>query len=104
MNTRAVGVFDSGLGGLTAVRSLRKILKEEFNVIERERISQAMKLVLQTNLLGPALFFACRLVLILPNIPEAELLRKALSIDLLPIVYGLLLDIFLLPFYVRLKN
>ena len=80
------------------------ILKEEFDLIERERADRAMKLVLQTNLLGPALFFACRLVLILPNIPEAELLRKALSIDLLPIVYGLLLDIFLLPVYVRLKN
>ena len=29
MNTRPVGVFDSGLGGLTAIRSLWRILKEE---------------------------------------------------------------------------
>ena len=29
MDTRPIGVFDSGLGGLTAVRSLRQILPEE---------------------------------------------------------------------------
>ena len=29
MDTRPIGVFDSGLGGLTAVQSLRKILPEE---------------------------------------------------------------------------
>ena len=29
MDTRPIGVFDSGLGGLTAVRSLREILPEE---------------------------------------------------------------------------
>ena len=29
MDIRPIGVFDSGLGGLTAVRSLRKILPEE---------------------------------------------------------------------------
>ena len=29
MDNRAIGVFDSGLGGLTAVRSLRRILPEE---------------------------------------------------------------------------
>ena len=29
MDTRAIGVFDSGLGGLTAVRSLRRILPRE---------------------------------------------------------------------------
>lgn len=29
MDTRPIGVFDSGLGGLTAVRSLRRILPEE---------------------------------------------------------------------------
>ena len=29
MDTRAIGVFDSGLGGLTAARSLRQILPRE---------------------------------------------------------------------------
>ncbi len=29
MDMRPIGVFDSGLGGLTAVRSLREILPEE---------------------------------------------------------------------------
>ena len=29
MDTRPIGVFDSGLGGLTAVRVLRRILPEE---------------------------------------------------------------------------
>ena len=29
MDARPIGVFDSGLGGLTAVRSLRQILPEE---------------------------------------------------------------------------
>ena len=29
MDMRPIGVFDSGLGGLTAVRSLRQILPEE---------------------------------------------------------------------------
>ena len=29
MDTRPIGVFDSGLGGLTAVRALRQILPEE---------------------------------------------------------------------------
>lgn len=29
MDTRPIGVFDSGLGGLTAVRTLRRILPEE---------------------------------------------------------------------------
>ena len=29
MDNRPIGVFDSGLGGLTAVRSLRQILPEE---------------------------------------------------------------------------
>ena len=29
MNNRPIGVFDSGLGGLTAVKELRKILPGE---------------------------------------------------------------------------
>ena len=29
MDMRPIGVFDSGLGGLTAVRSLREILRSE---------------------------------------------------------------------------
>ena len=29
MDSRPIGVFDSGLGGLTAVRALRRILPEE---------------------------------------------------------------------------
>ena len=29
MDTRPIGVFDSGLGGLTAVRVLRRILRQE---------------------------------------------------------------------------
>ena len=29
MDTRPIGVFDSGLGGLTAVRELRQLLGEE---------------------------------------------------------------------------
>ena len=29
MDERAIGVFDSGLGGLTAVRELRRILPQE---------------------------------------------------------------------------
>ena len=29
MDTRPIGVFDSGLGGLTAVRALRRILPAE---------------------------------------------------------------------------
>ena len=33
MDTRPIGVFDSGLGGLTAVGSLRQILPEEANYL-----------------------------------------------------------------------
>ena len=29
MDNRAIGIFDSGLGGLTAVRALRTLLPEE---------------------------------------------------------------------------
>lgn len=32
MDTRPIGVFDSGLGGLTAVRELRRLLPSE-NII-----------------------------------------------------------------------
>ena len=29
MNSHAIGIFDSGLGGLTAVRELKKLLPEQ---------------------------------------------------------------------------
>ena len=64
----------------------------------------ALKLAILTNLIGGGFYFVSQMILMLPPLTDIEEVFAVISLTMLPVWYGLLLDLFLIPVYFRLQN